>query len=267
MIIAFCCAMLRDKDAKRNIELTKELTMPEVETLRCPNCGAMLKDKRVQKCDFCGAVLLYPQTEERLLPEEKKRPDGSVSFLHLADVPINIKTTDIPFKPRIKYHKLPGGEPGPALKEDADRICALFEKLQQAVNRKDLETYMSFVSEQNREYYNGLREFLIKQFQVSDLKRLTLSLAFISLSASSAVVDITYEGILFRPNGSHSGFWGTVRVILGKINDEWKVISSAPRIPLSFLRKLPCWIQIVILLALIGGFVWLCWFIFRVLFY
>lgn len=103
--------------------------MPGIETLRCPNCGAMLKDKRVQKCGFCGAVLLYPPTEERLLPEEKKRPKGSISFLHLADVPINIKTTDIPFKPKIKYHKLPGGEPGPVLKEDADRICALFEKL------------------------------------------------------------------------------------------------------------------------------------------
>lgn len=266
MIIAFCYAMLRDKDAKRNIEVTKELTMPEVETLRCPNCGAMLKDRRVQKCDFCGAVLLYPPAEEQLLPEEKKRPAGSVSFLHLADVPINIKTTDIPFKPRIKYHKLPGGEPGPALKEDADRICALFEKLQQAVNRKDLETYISFVSEQNREYYDKVKEASLKQFQISDLKRLTLSMEFVSLSARSAVVDIAYEGILFLPNGTHSYFLITIRDILGKINDEWKVISSAPHLPLSFLRKLPCWIQMVILLALVGGFVWLCWFIIRIIF-
>jgi hypothetical protein len=241
--------------------------VPEIETLRCPNCGAMLKDKRVQKCDFCGAVLLYPDAQKRLLPAEKKIPGGSAYFLHLADVPINIKTTDIPFHPKIKYNRLPGGKPGPALQEDAERICALFGKLQQAVNRKDLEAYMSLVSQQNREYYDKVRESSAHQFQTADLKRLVISLSFVSLSASSAVVDAGYEGILFRPSGTRSYFWINVRVVLGKIDYEWKVISSFPHLPLGFLKRIPRWVRVIILLALLGGFVWLCWYIMRILFY
>ena len=101
--------------------------MSDIDILRCPSCGAVLKDKSADKCEYCGAVWEHHDVSQYGQEAAKLHAGEVYYFRHLPGVAITTKTKDIPFQPQILFNQLPGGELPPSLKSDADIICSAAE--------------------------------------------------------------------------------------------------------------------------------------------
>jgi len=234
--------------------------MSDVDILRCPCCGAVIKDKNAGKCEYCGAVWVHHERGQKLYGDEaEKLHEGEVYYFNrLPGVAITTKTRDVPFQPEILFNKLPGGVLDPTLKNDADAICSAVEKMQRGCNREDIDLYMSVVSQDNQEFYQKVKKGAIDQFITSDMKRYAVSIDFLSLSGDSALVDNTIEMIIFRSKDTTTQLEVTFRNTFNKQSGEWKIVNSEFRPPTINigslgLGKIPKWTWIIPLIGLMIG--------------
>jgi hypothetical protein len=200
--------------------------MSDVDILRCPSCGAVLTDKASGKCEYCGAVWEHHDASQYGDQAAKLHAGETYYFKHLPGVAITTKTKEIPFQPQVLFNQLPGGQVPPSLKNDADVICSLSEKMQRGCNTEDIDLYMSPVSPDNQEFYQKVKKGAVDQFITSDMKRYTVSIDFLNLTADSAMADVTIEAIIFRSADTTTQLEVTFRNTLKKINGEWKVINA-----------------------------------------
>lgn len=235
--------------------------MPKVESFRCPNCGAVLKDKKAKVCEYCGSAI---EVEPEFPKEGEYSPHAGevVYFRNLPGQPITIDTTDIPFQPKTTYEKLPGGLLDSRLKKDADEIVSLVKATQEACNTEDLDLYVSTISPLNQAFYNQARKGAVEQFITGDMKRYTVSVDFLELTHESAKADITIEAIIFQTSGRTTQPEATFQYQLIKHQGHWKVANSTTKIAVGALRnvfkvsKLSCIIPLIGFLIGMVAAVW-----------
>jgi hypothetical protein len=137
---------------------------------RCPNCGALLKDKNTENCNYCGANIfdttLTKRGDERYLLHQ-----GEVYFLkNLPGVHITIDTNNIPFQPEIIYNDLPYNRLSPELRGDAKEIISIVEKIERGCNEENLDLCLSVISREQGDsrFFSRSRDEAIKQFMKGD---------------------------------------------------------------------------------------------------
>jgi hypothetical protein len=228
--------------------------MPDVESIKCPNCGATVSGVGLLLCPYCGSQLRIEGEEKEEFPfaPEVARLQAEVYFDALPDLPITPATTDIPFKPEVTYDNLPDGTLNPALKKDADAILTLVETCQTAVNTEDPDLYLSAVSRDEPAFYDMARKGAEAQFIESDMKRYTTAVDFLSLAADSAEVAVSFEAFVFPSRKSDRPGEIIVNVTqhmevtfnwaLEKISGRWKVVGAGLE---SKKIKLPAWLKIL----------------------
>jgi hypothetical protein len=232
--------------------------MSDIDILRCPSCGAVLKDKNSDKCEYCGAIWEHHDASQYGQEAEKLHAGEVYYFKRLPGVAITTKTKDIPFQPQMLFKQLPGGELPPSLKNDADIICSAAEKMQRGCNKEDVDLYMSVISPDTQEFYQKVKKGAVDQFITSDMKRYTVSVDFLNLTTDSALVDITIEAIIFRSTDTTTQLEVTFRDTFSKINGEWKVVNAEFR-PMFIsaggagFGKIPKTVWVIPLIAIIIG--------------
>lgn len=228
--------------------------MPDVESIKCPNCGAAVSGVGLLLCPYCGSQLRVEGEKKEEFPfaPEVARLQAEVYFDALPDLPITPATTEIPFKPEVTYDNLPISTLNPALKKDADAILALVETCQTAVNTEDLDLYVSTVSRAEAAFYDTAREGAKAQFIDSDMKRYTTAVDFLSLAPNAAEVAVSFEAFVFPSRRSDRPGEIIVNVTqhmevtfnwaLEKISGRWKVVGAGLK---SKKVKLPVWLKIL----------------------
>jgi hypothetical protein len=241
--------------------------MPEVESIKCPNCGAAVSGVGLLLCPYCGSQLRIESEEKEEFPfaPEVARLQAEVYFETLPDPPITPATTEIPFNPDVIYDNLPNGKLVPTLKKDADAILTLVETCQTAVNTEDMDLYLSTVSRDEPAFYDMARKGAKAQFIDSDMKRYTTAVDFLSLAPNAAEVAVSFEAFVFPSRKSDRPGEIIVNVTqhmevtfnwtLEKISDRWKVVGAGLK---SKKVKLPVWLKIlfvVIGIVIVAGIV------------
>jgi hypothetical protein len=241
--------------------------MPDVESIKCPNCGAAIQGVGLLMCPYCGSRLRVEGEEREEFPfaPDVARLQTEVYFDALPDFPVTPATTEIPFKPDVVYAKLPGGELHPAQEKNADAILALVETCQNAVNTEDLNLYLSTVSRDEPAFYDMARKGAEAQFINSDMKRYTTAVDFLSLAADTAEAAVSFEAFVFPSRKSDRPGEIIVNVTqhmevtfnwtLRKISGRWKVVGAGLK---SKKVKLPVWLKIlfvVIGIVIVAGIV------------
>ncbi len=228
--------------------------MPEVESIKSPNCRAAVSGVGLLSCPYCGSQLRVEGEERVEVPfaPDVARLGEEVRFDALPDLPITPATTEVPFKPDVIYDNLPGGKLAPALKKDADAILALVETCQNAVNTEDLDLYLSTVSRDEPAFYDMARNGAEAQFIDSDMKRYTTAVDFLSLASNTAEVAVTFEAFVFPSRKSDRPGEIIVNVTqhmevtfnwsLRKTAGRWKVAGAGLE---SKRVKLPTWLKIL----------------------
>jgi hypothetical protein len=228
--------------------------MPEVESIKCPNCGAAVSGVGLLLCPYCGSQLRVKGEEREEFPfaPEVARLQAEVHFDALPDEPITPATIEIPFKPDVIYENLPGGKLDPGLKKDADAILALVETCQTAVNTEDLDLYLSTVSRDESAFYDMAKKGAKTQFIDSDMKRYTTAVDFSSLAPNAAEVAVSFEAFIFPSRKSDRPGEVIVNVTqhmevtfnwsLAKTAGRWKVVGAGLE---SKKVKLPLWLKIL----------------------
>ncbi len=210
--------------------------MAKVESLKCPNCGAAVEGTGAVTCPYCGSALRVADVDKAHLKRIKKDFGTAGRALHagetayfegLPGVAITVETKDVPFQPTVSYDKLAGGAPTGARRLDAEAILKIAETTQRAVNREDLELYMSTVDATNTTFAGMARRGATQQFITSDMKRFTLGVDFLALKPASATVDVTIDAIIFLNSGQTNHVQATFTYQLKKVGGEWKVTASA----------------------------------------
>lgn len=213
--------------------------MPAVESLKCPNCGASVRGAGRVTCPFCGSTLDVSRPDKGQLkkitvnfgtPGTTLAPGRIAHFNNLPDLDVTPHTKAVPFEPRISYAKLPGGKPGPALQAEAGEIMRLVETNQRAVNREDLELYLTTIHPEYPAFYEKARRGAEAQFISGDMKRYTLAVEFTSLTPERATADVTIEAFIFFPSGHVNHVEAAFAYKLKKYEAAWKVYDSAPRL-------------------------------------
>ncbi len=209
--------------------------MAKVDALKCPNCGAAIKGEGPVTCPYCGSSLAVSLAEaervkkiERELgtPGRRLEAGEAAYFSTLADVAITPSTRDIPFNPRVDYSKLPGGRLEPALAADAAAVVELTRTVQNAVNREELDSYMTTVHPAYASYAAKARAGAQLQFVDTDMKRYTLAVAFKRLTPEYAEALVTYEAFIFMSSGAVNHVEVTSLWKLKKYNGAWRVFAS-----------------------------------------
>jgi uncharacterized Zn finger protein (UPF0148 family) len=232
--------------------------MVRVESLKCPNCGAAVHGSGEITCPYCGSALAVSHPDRAHLQRLKVNfgtrgrslsPGQEAHFKGLPDLAVGARTTDIPFQPEVTYDKLPGGKAGAALQAEAQAILAVIETIQRAVNREDLELYMTTVHPENGAFVETARRGAADQFISSDMKRYTLAVDFKTLTHGNAAVDVTIEAFIFLPSGRVNHVEVTFAYTLKKYFGEWKISASHVKGTALGMRK-SFWL---ILLLPLGG--------------
>jgi hypothetical protein len=228
--------------------------MPEVESIKCPNCGAAVSGVGLLLCPYCGSRLRVEGEEREEFPfaPEVARLQAEVHFDALPDEPITPATTEIPFKPDVICDNLPGGKLDPALKKDADAILSLVETCQNAINTEDLDLYLSTVSRDKPAFYDMVKKGAEAQFIEGDMKRYTTAVNFLSLTPNAAEVAVSFEAFVFPSRKSDRPGEIIVNVtrhmevtfnwVLEKTARRWKVVGSGLE---KIKVKLPVWLKIL----------------------
>jgi hypothetical protein len=211
--------------------------MPAVESLKCPNCGASVRGSGRITCPFCGSTLDVASPDKRRLKKitvnfgtagTTLAPGARIRFKNLPDLEVTPDTKAVPFEPQISYAKLPGGEPGPALQAEAQEILRVVETTQIAVNREDLDLYLSTLHPQYPAFYEKARRGAEAQFVSGDMKRYTLSVEFTALTREDAAANVAIEAFIFFPSGHVNRVEALFAYKLKKYEGAWKIYKSTP---------------------------------------
>jgi hypothetical protein len=211
--------------------------MPAVESLKCPNCGASVRGSGRITCPFCGSALDVSGPDKKQLKKitvnfgtagTTLAPGAKIRFKNLPDLEVTKDTKAVPFEPRVSYAKLPGGEPGPALQAEAQEIIRVVETTQIAVNREDLELYLSTLHPRYPAFYEKARRGAEAQFVSGDMKRYTLSVEFARLSHEDAAAVVAIEAFVFFPSGYVTRVETSFAYKLKKYEGAWKIYQSKP---------------------------------------
>ncbi len=212
--------------------------MPEVESIKCPNCGAAVRGTGLLVCPYCGSQLRVEGEKRVEVPFalDVARLGEEVRFDALPDLPITPAMTEVPFEPEIIYDNLPGGRLDRTLKSDADEILSLIETCQTAVNTEDLDLYMSMIATESRAFYDMARKGAETEFISSDMKSFTTSVDFQGLTRETAEVAVSFEAFIFPSRKSDRPGTFTVNVTqhtdvtfdwsLNKIGGRWKIVGA-----------------------------------------
>lgn len=212
--------------------------MPAVESLKCPNCGASVRGSGLVTCPYCGSTLDVRGADRKRLKNitaafgtagTALAPGRELRFKNLPDFDVTSQTKIVPFEPRVSFARLPGGEPGPALQAEAQEILRVVETTQIAVNREDLELYMSTIHPQYRAFYEKARRGAEAQFISGDMKRSTVAVEFTALTHEEAAADVAIEAFVFLPSGYVNHVDATFAYKLKKYEGAWKIYESTAR--------------------------------------
>jgi DNA-directed RNA polymerase subunit RPC12/RpoP len=183
--------------------------MAEVESIKCPNCGASVRGAGAVTCPYCGSSLEVKSDLQQ--KREVKRALGAVGvdmgveppffFQNLPGAEIKRETVDIPFKPVVVYSHLAGGEPTGTLRAEADAILEVMRQTQEAVNREDMAAYMACITETHKKFRAQAQQGANAQFVTTDMKRYTVAADFRKLTADKAEVVVTVEVFIFFDSG------------------------------------------------------------------
>jgi len=231
--------------------------MPAVESLKCPNCGASVRGSGRITCPFCGSTLDVLSSDRKHLKNITAAFGTSgttlargreLRFKNFPDLDVTPHTKAVPFEPRISYAKLPGGEPAPALQAEAQEIISVVETTQTAVNREDLELYLSTIHPRYPAFYEEARRGAEAQFISGDLKRSTVAVEFIGLTHEEAAADVTIEAFIFLPSGYVNHVDATFAYKLKKYEGGWKIYKSTTR-----SRRLAAPAALIVIAVVAGG--------------
>ena len=189
--------------------------MAEVQSVKCPNCGGSVRGAGAVTCPYCGSSLEVKSDLEQ--KREVKRAFGAVGvdvgveppfiFQNLPGVEITRQTRDVPFQPSVIYSRLPGGEPTGPLRDEAAAILEVVRRTQEAINREDMELYMSCITAAGSKFRAKAQRGANTQFVQTDMKRYTVSADFRMLSAQKAEVIVSIEAFIWLSSGQVKSGW------------------------------------------------------------
>jgi uncharacterized protein YgiM (DUF1202 family)/DNA-directed RNA polymerase subunit RPC12/RpoP len=209
--------------------------MPAVESLKCPNCGASVRGSGRVTCPYCGSTLDVRSSDRKQLRNiaaafgtsgTKLAQGRKLHFKNSPGLDVTAQTKAVPFEPRISYARLPGGEPPPALQAEGQEIVRLVETTQTAVNREDLELYLSTIHPGYPAFYEKARRGAEAQFISGDMKRSTVAVEFTALTHEEAAAETAIEAFVFLPSGYVNHVEATFAYKLAKYEGGWKIYDS-----------------------------------------
>ena len=207
--------------------------MAQVQSLKCPNCGANVTGHGTMKCPYCNSQLHisgdgFTQPTQVVMMGGKSTHEGTTAYFNnLPGVPISIRTEDVPFRPLIVYDRLPGGKADPMLESEARTIATMVETMQRAMNQEDMSLYETVVSRANPTFFEHARKAAEQQFIINDAKRYTTKISFTSLTRETAVADVSNETISFPVGGAVQNVEMTFRYSMKKEHGQWKIVVSS----------------------------------------
>jgi hypothetical protein len=209
--------------------------MAGVTSIKCPNCGGAVRGRGQVTCRYCGSTLEIPRPDKSELKRITSsfgtagttlRGDEPVHFAALPDVDVTAETTELPFQPRVTYASGPLSKLEAALQAEANGILRVVETLQDAVNREDLDLYLSAVHPEYKAHYEKARRGAVQQFASSDMKRYTVAVDFTSLKRDHATADVAIEAFIFLPSGYVNHVQATFAYKWKKSEGAWKIYDS-----------------------------------------
>jgi hypothetical protein len=210
--------------------------MAEVQSIKCPNCGAAVHGAGAVTCPYCGSALEVKRADAAQLAGVK-RAFGTVGldmgvkppffFQNLPGVEITRATKDIPFQPNVIYSRLAAGEPAGPLRTEADAVVDVVRRTQEAINREDMDAYMSCITDADAKFRAQARQSAQAQFVDTDMKRLTVAADFRKLTAERAEVVVTIEAFIFLNSGQVNRVQVPFGWKLRKEGGRWVVYDSA----------------------------------------
>ncbi len=209
--------------------------MVEVQSIKCPNCGGAVHGAGAVTCPYCGSALEVTPADRKQL-RDAKRAFGTVGvdmgvkppfiFQNLPGVEVTRATKELPFEPKVIYSRLPAGEPTGTLREEADAVLDVIRRTQEAINREDMDAYMSCISTANEKFRAKAREGATTQFVTTDMKRYTVAADFRKLTAAQAEVVVTVEVFIFLNSGRVNHMQVPFYWKLRKEDGRWLVYAS-----------------------------------------
>ena len=211
--------------------------MVDVQSIKCPNCGAAVHGTGAVTCPYCGSALEVAAKTAAEQIRAVRRAFGTAGvdigvkppfiFQHLPGVEITRETKDIPFQPKVIFSRLPGGEPKGALREEADAVVDVVRRTQDAVNREDMAAYMECISTTSVKFRRKAQEGANTQFVTTDMKRYTPAIEFRKLSPAEADIVVTVEVFIFLNSGGVNHMQVPFRWKLHKEKGRWVVYDSS----------------------------------------
>jgi len=227
--------------------------MAEVQSIKCPNCGGSVPGEGAVTCPYCGSSL-----EVKRVDAEQKRAakrafgtigvDANVNppyiFQNLPGLEITRQTKDIPFQPTVIFSRLPAGEPTGTLREEADAVLDVARRTQDAINREDMDAYMTCVTEADPKFREKARQGAHDQFVTTDMKRYTVAAEFRELTPEKATVTLTLEVFVFFNSGEVNHLQVPMHWRLRKEGGRWVVYGSG--IPGAGGGRSILWVSLII---------------------
>jgi len=193
----------------------------EVVSLKCPNCGAAVHGEGRLTCAYCGSALeivtgkgtAEPAAEASDRPPPTDAPpEGAIDFGVRAfppmaeprfdgvpDLAVTAATVEIPFDPKVYYNT--GEVVAEARKEDARGVLAQLRVIQAAVNRGDVDLYLTAVGKRHPALVANIRRSLANEFAAHKTKRHGRVVNYQLLDRDMAWVNVTSEEFVFDAGG------------------------------------------------------------------
>ena len=209
--------------------------MAEVQSIKCPNCGGSVHGAGAVTCPYCGSSLEVKRADREQL-RGAKRAFGTVGvdvgvkppfiFQNLPGVEVTRATKELPFEPKVIFSRLAAGEPTGTLREEADAVLDVARRTQEAINREDMDAYMSCITAANEKFRAKARQGAEAQFVTTDMKRFTVAADFRKLTAAQAYVVVTVEVFIFFNSGKVNHLQVPFHWKLRKEDGRWLVYGS-----------------------------------------